>query len=396
MKLKYRLLLSIVFLLTAFNSYSQWYIVGQLPYAETGTQQPVYIKFYDENIGYAELAGIGADGWFEVQVKTTDGGVSWRTTSLPTTAYTKAPVFMGDAQHFVLAPHTDGTPSYRTADGGTTFVAMPDLSSSWANFYFKNTLKGFYFLSTYLQSQNMRSTIDGGLTWSSPQPSNPPLSDMYFPDPNGNLGFLFAGNTILKTTNNGTTWNTDPSLNPAPVNNRFNIAYTSPQVWYVGSQTEMARTQNGFYIKGPEYSGYQISNTESVYRTRDGGVTWEPFGEGFEAWAPGSDSITDFSFPTNQVGYAVTYSGKVYKLDNLLAIKQIQSSKLGLYPNPTKDFLFVEGDNISSKSYAVYDLMGRKILSGTIYFNKIDVSNLANGPYLLKIDGYETVKFKIE
>ena len=68
MKLKYRLLLSIVFLLTAFNSYSQWYIVGQLPYAETGTQQPVYIKFYDENIGYAELAGIGADGWFEVQV----------------------------------------------------------------------------------------------------------------------------------------------------------------------------------------------------------------------------------------------------------------------------------------------------------------------------------------
>ena len=68
--------------------------------------------------------------------------------------------------------------------------------------------------------------------------------------------------------------------------------------------------------------------------------------------------------------------------------------QLGIYPNPVNDELLIEGAVFNSKSFCIYDVMGRNILSGSISNNKINVNHLNNGYYFLKVDGYESAKFK--
>ncbi|PQJ79721.1 PKD domain-containing protein [Polaribacter porphyrae] len=57
--------------------------------------------------------------------------------------------------------------------------------------------------------------------------------------------------------------------------------------------------------------------------------------------------------------------------------------KLSLYPNPAKNTLFISDD--TSKSYIIYNFLGKKIKSGFIENNKVDVSKLQENIYLIRI-----------
>ena len=59
-----------------------------------------------------------------------------------------------------------------------------------------------------------------------------------------------------------------------------------------------------------------------------------------------------------------------------------------MYPNPTADILyFTQTTNVS-----IYDMLGRKLLS-LENSKKIDVSGLAIGMYILKLENGKTTKF---
>jgi hypothetical protein len=64
-----------------------------------------------------------------------------------------------------------------------------------------------------------------------------------------------------------------------------------------------------------------------------------------------------------------------------------------VYPNPVKDKLFISNNYYNDLYYEIYNLIGNKLLSGTVE-NYIDVESLVNGLYLLKLK-YKGEKFQI-
>jgi hypothetical protein len=74
---------------------------------------------------------------------------------------------------------------------------------------------------------------------------------------------------------------------------------------------------------------------------------------------------------------------------------QIGDLSLKIYPNPTSDFIFVNTHNLI-KEASIYNLVGQKMES-KLDNNKINVSNLVNGTYFIKITAqtgsFQTSKF---
>ncbi|MHB1276930.1 MAG: T9SS type A sorting domain-containing protein [Bacteroidia bacterium] len=67
-----------------------------------------------------------------------------------------------------------------------------------------------------------------------------------------------------------------------------------------------------------------------------------------------------------------------------LSISEVASPVLNLYPNPTHSALLIRGDYRGAK-YAIIDLAGATLLSGTLFGNSIAVDGLAEGTYILRI-----------
>lgn len=73
--------------------------------------------------------------------------------------------------------------------------------------------------------------------------------------------------------------------------------------------------------------------------------------------------------------------------DEVLSVDQIQSNvSFGLYPNPTSTgFVNISSSNSDTISVAVYDVLGKQVLSSKVIDNTLNVSNLNSGVYILKI-----------
>ncbi|WP_218597741.1 T9SS type A sorting domain-containing protein [Polaribacter sp. NJDZ03] len=88
--------------------------------------------------------------------------------------------------------------------------------------------------------------------------------------------------------------------------------------------------------------------------------------------------------------------GKISKIDlsAALTINNFEvSEKINVFPNPSSNFLNISGLN-KSEDYIIYDIIGKKIINGTIAHNhKINILHLANGLYFLKINNKDIIKF---
>ncbi|MBP5709481.1 MAG: T9SS type A sorting domain-containing protein [Bacteroidales bacterium] len=71
--------------------------------------------------------------------------------------------------------------------------------------------------------------------------------------------------------------------------------------------------------------------------------------------------------------------------------EQINDSGFELYPNPTNDILNIKSKSVDFDNAQVelYDLSGKLLLNNTLQENtlRIDVSGLASGFYIIKING---------
>lgn len=71
--------------------------------------------------------------------------------------------------------------------------------------------------------------------------------------------------------------------------------------------------------------------------------------------------------------------------DYVLSSDEIVSKSIGVYPNPVNDFLNLESDLASDLNYSICDLSGRVYLSGQLENNRINVSSLSKGVYVLRL-----------
>ncbi len=68
-----------------------------------------------------------------------------------------------------------------------------------------------------------------------------------------------------------------------------------------------------------------------------------------------------------------------------LSVKQNSIAGLKVYPNPvTNGTLFISTDNNTTKSVAVYDVLGKQVIN-TIATSSVNVSSLKSGVYMVKI-----------
>ena len=71
----------------------------------------------------------------------------------------------------------------------------------------------------------------------------------------------------------------------------------------------------------------------------------------------------------------------------------LESAKVQISPNPTSEFIKVEGLTAKQK-YTIYTILGAEIKKGTVQNKEnIDIKNLKNGAYLLKFANRNTIKF---
>lgn len=86
---------------------------------------------------------------------------------------------------------------------------------------------------------------------------------------------------------------------------------------------------------------------------------------------------------------ATAIGGKLY-YDDLtftaaLSVKQNSIAGLKVYPNPvTNGTLFISTDNNTTKSVAVYDVVGKQVIN-TVATSSVNVSSLKSGVYMVKI-----------
>ena len=88
--------------------------------------------------------------------------------------------------------------------------------------------------------------------------------------------------------------------------------------------------------------------------------------------------------------------GEIEVISYALDVKELDNYKINIYPNPVSNILNIKtNSNIINNHYVIFDVLGQAILNGEINNNDsvIDVNNLVNGLYLIKIGDNITHKF---
>ncbi|NQY28241.1 MAG: T9SS type A sorting domain-containing protein [Flavobacteriaceae bacterium] len=79
---------------------------------------------------------------------------------------------------------------------------------------------------------------------------------------------------------------------------------------------------------------------------------------------------------------------------NTLSVNSFNlSSRVNIYPNPSADYIQIS--NITSiKKYAIYNILGKKVVSGEINQNqKINITKLNSGIYFIQLENGKATKF---
>lgn len=88
-------------------------------------------------------------------------------------------------------------------------------------------------------------------------------------------------------------------------------------------------------------------------------------------------------------------TGTIYRfIPQSLSVEDFSQNDFQIYPNPASEYLHIK-TQLSNYNCSIYNSLGQKV-NATLSENKIDISNLSNGIYFLKIEtetGAATKKF---
>ncbi|SDG63944.1 T9SS type A sorting domain-containing protein [Winogradskyella thalassocola] len=91
----------------------------------------------------------------------------------------------------------------------------------------------------------------------------------------------------------------------------------------------------------------------------------------------------------------VFYDNFSLAADPTASVNDVLAAKIIVYPNPAKNFLAIEAGNVDITSVSVFNILGAKVLEQKeLVENKLNVSSLKSGIYLLKISGDNAVTTK--
>lgn len=308
--------------------------------------------FFNSNIGYV----VGEAGSV---LKTTNGGISFTTINTSSNEDLYGVYFMSEDTGWVCG--ANGA-VYKTIDGGINWAqkTLPSFTYGAYDIVFTNALTGY--IGSW--ANRIYKTLDGGDTWTeiAGLPSVNSVRKIQFINPDTGWATSEYGN-IIKTTDAGQTWT---------IQNNFCF---SPAYAF-----HFFDSMNGFAAGG-------ISNYNCrLYRTRDGGDTWEntdlPFGYNIHGlW------MTD----TNRVYIAADYGSIILYGDTADVITTIDKklsidNKIVCYPNPASEFVeIIIPGQYRNEELIIYNSKGQLVnrISGSE--KHIVISGLENGIYFFRM-----------
>ena len=77
---------------------------------------------------------------------------------------------------------------------------------------------------------------------------------------------------------------------------------------------------------------------------------------------------------------------KLEKQNILTGIDEAIKTDLLVYPNPTNDILYIQGNEVNGGGYSIYSVEGKNLMEGTLKGNTIDCSKLPDGILFLRIE----------
>lgn len=159
----------------------------------------------------------------------------------------------------------------------------------------------------------------------------------------------------------------DPSLTPSYIPLNQYPSYVARQGLKTGNSATLDMIHNDDWMAGRlnslSYPDWQFSSNSS---TRN-----------FPQAEMSGSNLSDFGATVGEVN--VDFS--------TLSVDDEIASKFRVYPNPTKNFLAIEAGSVEISSVSVFNILGAKVLEqNELTENKLNVSSLESGIYLLKVE----------
>jgi len=360
------------------------------------TVGPFSISMHDTLTGWAA----GWSGSFGAIYKTTNGGISW-----VEQRYLRYRHYDGTATqslaknitigHFISSGILDTGKLVRTTDGGTAWIEQTRIDSNnivgFTKIFFLDSLHGWMSGWIYNIGTAVWRTNDGGVTWDV-YVGIPGFQSISFVDTLHGWGLhgVGGGTEIYRTVDGGKAWlyqfcicTSLDELNPLAIS--------------------FVDTLNGWAFGGVFYQGII---TEGIYRTTNGGWTWnrESIGLTGDMDYPNDAKMLDLYH-----GWAVCQGGSVLRYGLITdVVEKLRDLPRAFslhqnYPNPFNPETNIEFE-IAHRSHAIitiYDAAGKEvkqlvnaIYEPGVYRVRFSGSNLATGLYYytLKTESFSETK----
>ncbi|GHS95281.1 hypothetical protein AGMMS50239_31070 [Bacteroidia bacterium] len=220
------------------------------------------------------------------------------------------------------------------------------------------------------------ASYDNGETWKIVETRNNHCThELVFHPSNPNIIISGGEGRIAKSYDKGKTW-TD-SHSSTPIIYIYSIVYdeNNPNILYASGN-----------IHGPEE--YII-----IYRSTDGGETWNEY---INEYMAGADGIIDMELYGGKL-IIYTMTNGIYTLDlSSTNINNPVKKQTVLYPNPVQGILYGKGKE-TPQNVTLFSITGKTIFNqnpGLQNF-EIDMANYAKGIYLLRISYENDVETEV-
>ncbi|WP_312764998.1 BspA family leucine-rich repeat surface protein [Epilithonimonas sp.] len=106
------------------------------------------------------------------------------------------------------------------------------------------------------------------------------------------------------------------------------------------------------------------------------------FTDNFNTIYSSQEAVNARNYLINTKGWTIT--GDSYNPNCALAINELQTKKIQVYPNPAKNFILIDNlkDNVE---FEIYDIQGKLVKKEKYKNSQISLKNLTKGVYIIKI-----------